>query len=179
VGKAAKVTSGLYKAVIIIYEMRLSPLLLLCGLALALPACVSSPTGPAFANLVIEVTPTPVVVRLRCQPGNVPPCFVSLDPIVTLREIAGLGGRLETLDITVRDSASGAENKLSLGHDWIVGQAGTDRIEANGSVAFRPVIADYPISGTRPNFLLILAVRFVDDKSHVLTPSIQINVAAP
>lgn len=169
-------TGGLYKAVIIIYEMRPSPVLLLSSLALALPACVSSPTGPAFANLVIEVTPSPVIVRLRCQPGNVPPCFVSLDPTVTLREIAGLGGRLETLDVTVRDNPTAAETKLSLGRDWIVGQAGTDRIDANGSRAFRPTITDYPISGTRPNFTLILAVRFVDDKDHVLTPSIQINV---
>jgi hypothetical protein len=157
--------------------MRTAPLLLLSGLALALPACVSSPSGPASANLVIEVTPTPVVVRLRCQPGNIPPCFVSLDPTVTLREIAGLGGRLETLDVTVRDVASGGETKLNLGRDWIVGQAGTDRIDANGTRAFRPVITDYPISGTRPNLLLTLAIRFVDDKDHVLTPSVQIAVA--
>jgi len=173
------VTGGLYKAVIIICEMRSAPVLLLSSLALALPACVSSPTGPASANLVIEVTPTPVVVRLRCQPGNVPPCFVSLDPTVTLREIAGLGGRLEVMDVTVRDLGTGVETKLSLDRDWIVGQAGTDRIEANGARAFRPTINDYPIPGTRPNFALILGVRFVDDKSHVLTPSVQINVTGP
>jgi hypothetical protein len=155
--------------------MRSAPLLLSC--VLALPACVSSPTGPAFANLVIEVTPTPVVVRLRCQPGNVPPCFVSMEPTVTLREIAGLGGRLEALEITVRDVPSASETKVTLGRDWIVGQAGSDRIDAKSARAFQPVINDYPISGLRPNLVMTLAVRFVDDKSHVLTPSVQINVA--
>jgi hypothetical protein len=155
--------------------MRSVPLLL--SLGLALPACVSNPTGPAFANLVIEVTPTPVVVRLRCQPGGVPPCFVSMDPTVTIREIAGLGGRLEAIEVTVRDVPSGSETRLNLGRDWIVGQAGSDRIDAKTSRAFQPVINDYPISGVRPNLVLTLGVRFVDDKGHALNPSVQINVA--
>ena len=145
-------------------------------LVLNLPACASGPTGPASALLVIDVTPVPVIVRLRCAPGGVPPCFVSLDPTVTLRETAGLGGRMELLEATVRDLATGAETKFSLGRDWFVSQVGTDRIEANESRAFRPVINDYPIAGTRPNFALILGVRFVDDKNHTLTPSVQINV---
>jgi hypothetical protein len=150
--------------------------LVVLAAVLALPSCVSGPTGPASANLVIEVTPVPVIVRLRCAPGGVPPCFVSLDPTVTLREIAGLGGRLEVLEITVRELATGVENKITLDRNWIVGQAGTDRIEASSTRAFRPVVTDYPIQGTRPNFALILGVRFVDDKDHLLTPSIQINV---
>ena len=180
VGGPAKVTGeegrrSLYKAVIIYSKMR-HALGVLVTVALALPACVSSPTGPAFANLVIEVTPQPVVVRLRCQAGGVPPCFVSLDPTVTLREIAGLGGRLESMDVTVRDLGGGGETKITLNHDWIVGQAGTDRIEANSTRSFRPVLSDYPIQGNRPNFALIMGVRFVDDKEHVLTPSIMINV---
>jgi hypothetical protein len=168
---------SLYKAVIIYSKMRPS-LGVLVLLAAALPACVSSPTGPASANLVIEVAPQPVVVRLRCQAGGVAPCFVSLDPIVTLREIAGLGGRLESLEVTVRDLGGGGETKITLNRDWIVGQAGTDRIEASSTRSFRPVLNDYPISGTRPNFALVMGVRFVDDKNHVLTPSVLINVTS-
>jgi hypothetical protein len=170
------VTGGLYKPVIIFTKMRLARAVAVSLAVVALPACVSGPTGPASANLVIEVTPVPVLVRLRCAPGGGPPCFVSLDPTVTLREIAGLGGRLESMEVTVRDLASGVENKITLGRDWIVGQAGTDRIEANGARAFRPLVEDYPIAGTRPNFALLLGARFVDDKDHTLTPSVQINV---
>lgn len=159
--------------------MRRAPSVVLIVLALLLPACsTEEPTGPTSAALTIEVTPTPVVVRLRCAPGGVPPCFVSLDPTVTLRETAGVGGRMESLEVTVRDLGTSSENKITLGRDWIVSQAGTDRIDAMGTRSFRPVVNDYPIQGTRPNFALIMGVRFVDDEGNVLTPSVQINVTA-
>lgn len=157
--------------------MRRAPSVLPLLLAVLLPACATDePTGPTSAALTIEVTPNPVVVRLRCAAGGGPPCFVSLDPTVTLRETGGVGGRMESLEVTVRDLATMSENKITLGRDWIVSQGGTDRIDAMGTRSFRPVVNDYPIQGTRPNFALILGVRFVDDEGNVLTPAVQINV---
>jgi hypothetical protein len=166
----------LYTPVIII-EMRSAPSVVLLALSLCLPACsTSGPTGPTSAALTIDVTPNPVVVRLRCAAGGGPPCFVSLDPTITLRETAGLGGHMESMDVTVRDLGTSVETKLTLGHDWIVTQAGSDRIEAMSTRSFHAPVADYPIQGTRPNFALIFTVRFVDDEANVLTPTVQINV---
>jgi hypothetical protein len=157
--------------------MRRAPSVLPVVLALLLPACSTSElTGPTSAALTIEVTPTPVVVRLRCAAGGVPPCFVSLDPRITLRETAGVGGHMESLDVTTRDLATSVENKITLGRDWIVQQAGTDRIDAMGTRSFQATVTDYPIQGTRPNFALIMSVRFVDDEGNILTPTVQINV---
>ena len=151
-------------------------------LPLMLAACAMRNPVASSATVMLTVTPTPVPVRLACPalvPGQPTPpnCFLSLDPTVTVAETAGVGGRLETIDVTVRDLGTGQDRTtLSLDRNWIVGQAGTDRIEANGSIAFRPVVTNYPIPYGQPNLAVILAIRFVDDKGNVLLPSVQINV---
>jgi hypothetical protein len=151
-------------------------------LALGLAACEERTPVASSASVSITVSPTPVPVRLACQalvPGQPPPanCFISLDPTITVAETAGVGGRIETIEVTVRDLGTGQDQtKLTLDRAWIVGQAGTDRVEAFRSIAFRPVVNDYPIPYGRPNMAVILAVRFVDDKGNVLLPSVQINV---
>jgi hypothetical protein len=159
---------------------RALPLLVL---SLGLASCEDAPTVPSSASVSITVTPTPVPVRLACQevpPGQPPPpnCFISLDPTITISETAGVGGRLESIDVIVRDLGTGQDQtRLTLDRAWIVGQAGTDRVEAFGGIAFRPVVNNYPIPYGRPNLAFLLSVRFVDDKGNVLLPSIQINVA--
>jgi len=151
-------------------------------LSLGLAACEDRTPVASSAVVMLTVTPTPVPVRLACPalvPGQPTPpnCFLSLDPTVTVSESAGVGGRLESLEVTVRDLATNQDQThLTLDRDWIVGQAGTDRIDAFGSIAFRPVVNNYPIPYGRPNLAVILGVRFVDDKGNVLSPSVQINV---
>ena len=152
-------------------------------LSVGLAACEERTTITASSAVVaITVSPTPVPVRLACPaqvPGSPPPanCFISLDPTVTVAETAGVGGRLESLDVTVRDLATGQDQThVTLDRAWIVGQAGTDRIEPFGSIAFRPVVNNYPIPYGRPNLAVIMSVRFVDDRGNVLLPSVQINV---
>src|SRR5688572_21476067 len=111
-------------------------------LTLALAGCQEDPTPVAASAMVmLNVTPTPVPVRLACPalvPGQPTPpnCFLSLDPTITVAETAGVGGRLEILEVIVRDLGTGQEQtRISLDRAWIVGQAGTDRIEAFGSLA--------------------------------------------
>jgi hypothetical protein len=151
-------------------------------LSLGLAACETRTPVASSAVVTLTVTPTPVPVRLACPalvPGQPTPpnCFLSLDPTVTIAETAGVGGRMESLDVTVRDLGTGQDQtRLTLDRNWIVGQAGTDRVDPFGSIAFRPVVNNYPIPYGRPNLAVILGVRFVDDKGNVLSPSVQINV---
>lgn len=158
----------------------LLPLVLVLGLA----GCGEErPTAPSSAVIAISVSPTPVPVRVACQelvPGQPPPanCFISLDPTITVSETAGVGGRVETIDVIVRDLGTGQEQtRVTLDRTWIVGQAGTDRIDPFGRLAFGAVVRDYPIPYGRPNLAVVLAVRFVDDRGNVLLPAVQINVA--
>jgi hypothetical protein len=151
-------------------------------LALGLAACEETSPVASSAVVTLNVTPTPVPVRLGCPqqlPGQPQPpnCFLSLDPTITVAETAGIGGRLEVLEIVVRDIASGQEQtRLALDRAWIVGQAGTDRVEAFGSIAFRPVVTNYPIPYGRPNLAIQMSVRFVDDRGNVISPSVRIDV---
>ena len=158
----------------------LLPLVLVLGLA----GCEEErPTAPSTAVVAMSVSPTPVPVRVACQevvPGQPPPanCFISLDPTITLSETGGVGGRAETIDVIVRDLATGQEQtRVTLDRAWIVGNAGTDRVDPFGRLAFQAVVRDYPIPYGRPNLAVILSVRFVDDRGNVLLPSVQINVA--
>ena len=70
-----------------------------------------------------------------CRGCHLPPnCLLSLDPTVTIAETAGVGGRMESLDVTVRALGMGTDpSRLTLDRAWIVGQAGTDRLDAFGS----------------------------------------------
>jgi hypothetical protein len=152
-------------------------------LSVGLGACTEDPTPVASSAVVtLNVTPNPVPVRLACPeqlPGQPQPpnCFLSLDPTITVKETAGVGGKLESLEVVVRDLATNTEQtRLSLDRAWIVQQAGTDRIDAFGSIAFRPVVNNYPIPYGRPNLAVVMGVRFVDDRGNVLSPSVQINV---
>jgi hypothetical protein len=161
--------------------MRRALLVMVASLGLA--SCTEDPTPVASSAVVtLNVTPVPVPVRLACPalvPGQPTPpnCFLSLDPTVTVAETAGVGGRLESLEVIVRDLGTGAEQtRITLDRAWILGQVGSDRIDAFGSVAFRPVVNDYPIPYGRPNLAVVMGVRFVDDRGNVLTPSVQINV---
>lgn len=152
--------------------------------SLALTGCTEEARNPVASSAVVNlnVTPNPVPVRLACPqlvPGQPTPanCFLSLDPTITVSETAGVGGRLEALEVVVRDLATNQEQtRLTLDRNWIVGQAGTDRIEPRGSIAFRPVVNNYPIPYGRPNLAVVMGVRFVDDRGNVLSPSVQINV---
>ena len=88
------------------------PAIPLMVLSLGLAACEERTPVASSAAVSITVTPTPVPVRLACPelvPGLPPPpnCFLSLDPTVTIAETAGVGGRMDSLEVTVRDLGTG------------------------------------------------------------------------
>jgi hypothetical protein len=151
------------------------------ALLLAGVACdIVNPTKPSAA-ITITVDPNPVVIRVACLASVPPPefCLASLDPTITVAETGGVGGRLEAIDLVVRNSATGAEEgRVALDAAWIRAQAGTDRLEPRGRVAFRPVVAGYRVrNGVVPALVFTIAVRFVDDNGNVINQSLQVGGA--
>ena len=135
----------------------------------------------ATGAITLTVDPNPVVIRVACLASVPPPefCLASLDPTITVAETGGVGGTLEAIDLVVRNSATGVEEgRVGLDGVWIRTQAGTDRLEARGRLAFRPVVAGYRVrNGAVPTLVFTISVRFLDDNGHTINQSLQVGGA--
>jgi hypothetical protein len=141
---------------------------------------VLEPTKSSAA-LSITVNPNPVVIRVSCLASIPPPefCLASLDPTITVAETGGVGGKVELIELVVRNTATNTEEgRVGLDSEWVRTQAGTDRIEARGSLAFRPVVEGYRVrNGTVPSLVFTISVRFLDDNGHAVSQSLQVGGA--
>jgi hypothetical protein len=158
------------------------------ALAIALPACEyfdKSPTtpapspSPATAALTITVAPDPLRILWVCPIADTY-CFGSLDSTVTVTETAGVGGRVDNVDFTVRDSVLGIElTTLHLSSADITAKAGTNRIEPLGKLAVRPIVEGYPVSKSvpRPSINIDISVQVTDDKNNVVRQTKRVPVA--
>lgn len=158
-----------------------SPTTVLLAALAVLPACDILEPTKSSAAIAITVVPNPVVIRVACLASVPPPefCLASLDPTITVSETGGVGGRIEMIDLIVRNTATNTEEgRMSLDSAWIRSQAGTDRIEARGSIAFRPVVSNYPVrNGVASSLAFTIAVRFLDDNGHTIEQTQQVGGA--
>lgn len=145
------------------------------------PTPSPTPTPPTSAHIDLTIAPSPIPVKVECPaPTNPAFCLASFSPTVTVVETAGLGGRINSVEVTLRNiTLARDETHLTLDAAWVARQAGTNRLEAKAGIAFQPVVSDYPIpsAGPRPQLRLILGVSFVDDKNNTLFQSAQADLA--
>jgi hypothetical protein len=158
------------------------------AIATALPACEyfdKGPTTPApspspgTAVLSITVAPDPLKILWVC-PVSDTYCYGSLDSTVTVTETAGVGGRVDNVDFTVRDALLGIElTTLHLSSEDIKTKAGTNRIEAMGKLAVRPIVEGYPIKKDipRPSLNIDISVQVTVDKNNVVKQTKRVPVA--
>jgi len=158
------------------------------AIATALPACEyfnKGPTTPAasprpgMAALSIAVAPDPLKILWVCPIADTY-CFGSLDSTVTVTETAGVGGRVDNVDFTVRDALLGIElTTLHLSSDDIKAKAGTNRIEPLGKLAVRPIVEGYPVKKDlpRPSLNIDISVQVTDDKNNVVKTTKRVPVA--
>jgi hypothetical protein len=157
--------------------------------ALLAPACDFAKTttqpspspSPTSAHIMLTITPSPVPVKVDCPaPTNPAFCLASLNPTVTVVETAGIGGRINSVEVTIRNvTLARDETKVTLDAAWVARQAGTNRLEAKAGIGFQPVVSGYPIpaAGPRPQLRIILGVQFIDDKNNTLFQSVEADLA--
>jgi len=134
--------------------------------------------SPTKAALEISVAPDPLKALWVC-PVSDTYCYGSLDSTVTVTETAGVGGRVDSVDFTARDSTLGvALTTLHLSSDDIKAKAGTNRIEAKGKLAVRPIIEGYPVKANlpRPKLDIDIAVQVTDDKGNIVKQTKRVPV---
>jgi hypothetical protein len=148
-----------------------------------LSRCARGPPEPTEAELSITVSPVPLVVRWACPvhaPTDPPPtqCFLSMDPVISIKESAGVGGNIVAIHVSVRDAVTSAELiGVTLDRNWVVANAGTDRIDPRTTLAFRAIVNNYPLPySPRPNLTLVIGARVVDDKGNELTPGFRADI---
>ena len=136
---------------------------------------------PTSAHIELTITPAPVPVRVDCPaPTNPAFCLASLNPTVTVKETAGVGGHINSVEVTLRNvTLARDETKVTLGADWVARQAGTNRLEGKAGIGFQPVVSGYPVpaAGPRPQLRIILGVQFIDDKNNTLFQSVEADLA--
>jgi hypothetical protein len=141
----------------------------------------STPTpspSPTSAALTITVAPDPLKILWVC-PAVDTNCYGSLDSTVTVSETAGVGGRVDSVDFVVRDATLGiALTQLSLSADEIKTRAGSNRLEAMGKLAVRPIVEGYPLAKTtpRPQIAIDVSVQVTDDKGNVVKQTKRVPV---
>ena len=158
------------------------------AMAAALPACEyfeKGPTTPApspspgTAALTITVAPDPLRILWVCPVGDTY-CYGSLDSTVTVTETAGVGGRVDDVDFIVRDAVLGLElTKIHLSSADVQAKAGTNRIEAMGKLAVRPIVEGYPLKKDipRPSINIDISVQLTDDKNNVVKTTKRVPVS--
>jgi hypothetical protein len=145
--------------------------LAIIALAAAVTGCrvhYEDPVRVDASVVTLAVAPDPLRLLVTCPPGNTN-CFGSLDATVTVAEGAGLGGRIEFVDVILYNVTMARNDSfIRLGADWLRQQVGTDRVEAGGRLAMRPVIEGYPFPAgqPRPQLEIRLGVRFLDDRGN-------------
>jgi len=142
------------------------------------PTTPTPSPSPTSAALDIAVAPDPLKVLWVC-PVSDTYCYGSLDSTVTISETGGVGGRVDSVDFTARDATLGVSlTTLHLSSDDIKAKAGTNRIEAGGKLAVRPIIEGYPVKANipRPSISIDISVQVTDDKGNVVSKTKRVPV---
>jgi hypothetical protein len=144
---------------------------------LALAACLfDSSEEPApepaaqSAALEIVVAPEPLRILWAC-PAGLAFCYGSLDSTLTIRETAGVGVRLDKLDMVARESVTSSKvGELHFTGAEIAARVGTQRVEPGGSLAMRPVVEGwaYPADLPRPTLNVEIVVEGSDDRGNAI-----------
>jgi hypothetical protein len=145
--------------------------------ALLVSACggSNSPSLPDVANGIVQivVTPNPVVGSQSPLTGS-----VSLSYVITVTEINGLGGVLQSVSSAVFDPATGLQYAVNYfdSNDLKV-FVGTDRIEPLGSLDVSQTLT-YALPDLSVAAELVVTVQFLDDRGSLQNQSILVQVVA-
>lgn len=142
------------------------------------PVAPRTPT-PSGGALEIVVSPDPLRILWACPAGQAF-CFGSLDSILTLNETAGVGVRVDKLDVVARESITSAMvGELHFTGTEIASRAGTNRVEARGSLAVRPIVQGwaYPSNLPKPTLNVDIAVEGTDDRGNAVRQTKRVPVS--
>jgi hypothetical protein len=146
--------------------------------ALLISGCGGSdnPAGlPDVSNAIVQVVvaPNPLIGSQSPLTGS-----VSLSYVITVSELNGLGGTLQSVNSTVFDPQTGVQYAVNYfdTNDLKV-FVGTNRIDPLGSLDISQTMT-YALPDLRVAAELVVAVQFLDDRGSLENQSILVQVVA-
>jgi hypothetical protein len=138
-----------------------------------------SPSSPSTPNPSASATPEPTIaVVVATSNPSLVGAAVSPDPaytwqiswVLAVQETAGIGGRLNFLQVTIAD-----QQVLVLTAEGIAAAAGSNSVSAKGSLQI-PLTLRYtlPDGGKLAN--VTTTINFTDSKSNVIVTSAQLRI---
>jgi len=143
-----------------------------------------SPTAPSSqpttADITATVSPNPVIAS-ACTPTTCTTGF-AFSAVFNLQisETAGVGGNVNFVNVTMRDSTTGAEiGTINFGADEVIRRASTatNHVNARGSLSIVNLGVNYRLSGGGRQGTLTVAVQFTDDRGNQINRVVTVPVA--
>jgi hypothetical protein len=152
------------------------------AVAVAVLACAcgsgDSPASPSGrASLTLGMAPSPVLEAV-CPPSACGSGATQLYAVgtLTLRETAGVGGRVESLAMTQRTGAGVTQGSGQFDASAVAGLAGSSRFAANGSLEVPGIGVHYdPALGGTPATLTV-TLQATDDGGHSVSATLAVPV---
>jgi hypothetical protein len=125
-----------------------------CGESPTAPSPVASPPAPVTRAVVtVSARPNPIVAD--ADGGG----FVAGTTVV-VTETGGVAGAVDYINVTLRHEPGGIVGTVNFGSDYVIANAGTNRVAANGALPVPGIAFRY--SGPR-DAIVTIAVQFRDD----------------
>jgi len=153
--------------------VRLTPMAMLLGLI----ACkgTTTPTRTLDFSLTASPNPTTGALCTGCGAGSTERESLST---ITIRETGGAGGTVTSIAMVLRESGTNALiTQGEFDAAAVASLAGSNRVEANGTLAVRCGV-HYPPSQQGKAATLTYAVRVTDDRGNSVSHDIIVGVTA-
>ena len=143
-----------------------------------------SPTAPSSqsattADITVTVSPNPVIAS-ACTPTT---CLSGFDFAalftVQISETAGVGGNVNFVNVTLRNTTTGIEiGTVNVGADEVIRRVptATNHVNARGSLSIVNLGVTYRLTGGGRQGTLTVTVQFTDDRGNQINRLVNVPV---
>jgi len=131
----------------------------------------TTPSAPTAAVFVITETPNPIVASAGSNGFQFAAVFS-----LAIVESAGMGGNVNFINVTLRDTTTGGEGTHNFSANAIIASAGTNHIAARGTLNIPNLGVFYtlPLGGRQATMTIV--VQLGDDAGHTTNQTATVQI---
>jgi len=151
-------------------------IVLACAIVTAAAGCGSSgtPTGPSSASVTVTANPSQVT-GAPCTGCGAASTDREVLTTLSIQETAGVGGNVTAIEMTLRETATGAViTSGSFDAGAVTQLAGSSRVPAHGTLSVRCGV-HYPAAQAGRAAALTYVIRVTDDRGNQLSQTVTVS----